>query len=141
MVGLRAQSKSQARLHLISCLSFPCLQSIFAYYGSPNQSIVPSYSTYLVSGWLLLLLGQAGGRGATRCPGKSKRGLFFPEPEGRPGAVPDSFIFMPYGTTPRGTGTGEKEALRVDRAGTAGCAQNRQGRRGAEGKLQTLPED
>lgn len=76
MVGLRAQSKSQARLHLISCLSFPCLQSIFAYYGSPNQSIVPSYSRYLVSLWWWLLLGQAGGWGATRCPGKSKRGLF-----------------------------------------------------------------
>lgn len=72
---------------------------------------------------------------------KEQKRAFFPEPEGRPGAVPDSFIFMPYGTTPRGTGTGEKEALRVDRAGTAGCAQNRQGRRGAEGKLQTLPED
>lgn len=46
-----AQSKSQARDSpsdkLASCLYVPLLQPIFAYYGSPNQSDVPSYSRYL----------------------------------------------------------------------------------------------
>lgn len=49
--------------------------------------------------------------------------------------VPGGFIFISDGTTPRGTGTGEKEALRVDKeTGTAGYAQNSQGRWGSRGK-------
>lgn len=76
MVGLRAQSKSQARLHLISCLWFPCLQSIFAYYGSPNQSFVPSYSRHLVSLWWLLCSSRRAGGGQLAVQERAKEGFF-----------------------------------------------------------------
>lgn len=64
--------------------------------------------------------------------------------QGRPGAVPGSFIFIPDGTTPRGTGTGEKEALRVDRRPGQPVARKMargDGEMGSRGNLQALTED
>lgn len=122
VVGLEAQvppiQGQGRRLHLISCLCGPFPQPIFACYGSPNQNPVQMFLTdpVVAGSWL------AGGatlvtvlKQRTKKKHDRKTREVSLQREGRPGAVPGSFIFIRHGTTARGTGTGEKEALRVDR--------------------------
>lgn len=126
--GPGTTNSGQGRLHLISCLCGPFSTTHLCLLWWPK----PETSTMFLPNPVVTVSWLAGGatlvtdlKQRTQEEEKKKKTTknyddretkeVSLQREGRPVAVPGSFIFIRHGTTPRGTGTGEKEALRVDR--------------------------